>query len=378
MNKQVVKLGVLSIVALLVLMNANGVSSISLAQSATPVATPALQDITFPDLTGPYKVGRTAYEFLDQSRDETYASAPGLKRDLMVYFWYPASTTKRTKLLPYMDSPLMWDIASGWDRKGGYPGLGSRIHSHAYSSRLLATDQPRYPVLIFDHANSLPVLFYASIAEEMASHGYIVVGMSHPYNSWVICYPDGRMLIAGTVGQALNEFDPANLPLWTQDVRFVLDQLEKLNATDEHFKGHLDLAHVGILGHSSGGTNSIAVTAVDPRIKAGAALDGADKTLPKVTPFFYVFGGPSQAQEAQDTYLLVINGTAHENYSDVSLLVPLVPAWTGFVGTIDPAYALRITSSHLVAFFDHYLKGADLKWPTYPEAKLKAYGSAAN
>ncbi len=385
MNKHVIKFGVLSIVALLVLLNVSGAPAPSLAQlgaqSATPASTAASasQDVTFPELTGPYKVGRTAIEMIDQSRDEVFASAPGLKRDLVVYLWYPASVTKRTKLLSYMDSPLMWDIASGVDGRGGHPGLGNLIHTHAYSSELLATDKPSYPVLIFEPGFEIPIssLFYASITEELASHGYVVVGMSHPYASQVICYPDGRILVGGAVAQAADFYNPT-IPLWTQDARFVLDQLERLNATNENLKGHLDLAHVGMLGHSSGGKTSISAMAVDPRIKAGAALVGADKSLPKVSPFLYVVGGPNQAQQAEDTYLLVTNGTLDTNYTDIGLLVPLVPDWSRLVGTIDPAYALRITNSYLVTFFDHYLKGADLKWPSYPEAKLTDYGSAAN
>src|ERR1041385_6947751 len=66
-------------------------------------------DINLPDLTGPYKVGRVAYEWVDQSRNEIYASIPGLKRDLMVDIWFPAAPAKRAKVAPYMENATMWD-----------------------------------------------------------------------------------------------------------------------------------------------------------------------------------------------------------------------------------------------------------------------------
>src|SRR4051812_4638652 len=106
------KLGVFTVSMLLLLIYGNMQPRRLLAQSGTPAATTVPVEITFPELTGPYKVGRVSYEWVDQSRDETFASVPGLKRDLMVYIWFPAVLAKRTKVASYMDGGLMWDIWS--------------------------------------------------------------------------------------------------------------------------------------------------------------------------------------------------------------------------------------------------------------------------
>src|SRR5689334_695681 len=100
--------------------------------------------INLPDLTGPYKVGRTAYEWIDQTRDEPYASAPGLKRDLMVDIWFPASPAKRAKVAPYMENSMMWKVITG------HPELEDIVHARAYTTNSVATDKPSYPVLIFE------------------------------------------------------------------------------------------------------------------------------------------------------------------------------------------------------------------------------------
>jgi dienelactone hydrolase len=355
--------------------------------SPTPAATAASPDVNLPALTGPYKVGRTEYEWVDQNRDETFASIPGLKRDLMVYIWFPASITKRTKIAPYMDGGLMWDASTLAlpDTQGGFglvphPGLESLIHSHSYRTSVLDTTKPSYPVLVFVHGMQANAPMYTSILEEIASHGYVVIATSHPYSTDVISFPDGRLVTGGTVGTALTA-GPSLLALWTQDVRFILDQAEKLNTTDHDFAGHLDLTRVGVFGHSFGGNVAIAVTAADSRVKVGLTLDATglpDSVLPDLgTKPFLFLGNTHAEQQTQDKYLLQIDGMAHGNYSDLGLLLPLIPEMK-LLGTIDPARGIQIVNSYVVAFFDHYLQGTAPKWPTFDEAHLTIRGSATS
>ena len=60
------------------------------------------------------------------------------------------------------------------------------------------------------------------------------------------------------------------------DSSFVLDQLAALRRTapGSPLVGHLDLRHVGIVGHSMGGATAIQTMASDPRFKVGVNLDG--------------------------------------------------------------------------------------------------------
>jgi hypothetical protein len=380
--------GVLAITALLFLVYTDKTSTPSQAQSATPDATLAPQDVTFPDLTGPYKVGRTEYEWVDQSRDETFASIPGLKRDLMVYVWFPASVTKRTKIAPYMDGDLTWDN-SILGRGFGHPGLDSLVHSHAYSTSLPDTTQTGYPVIIFVPGYGITGLLYESVLEEIASHGYIVIATSHPYSTDVITYPDGRLVVGGAVAQAHDpESSPVVPAILTQDARFVINQAESLNATDKYFKGQLDMSRVALLSHRFGAQASAELTAADPRVKAGVVIDGEATSGfalpdPGRNPVLFIGPFPGPAQQTQDKYLLRIDGFDRRNLTDYPFLVPLIPEIPadGYLGDIDPARGHQIVSGYLLTFFDHYLKGADLAWPTYPEAHLtplRSLATAAN
>jgi predicted dienelactone hydrolase len=61
------------------------------------------------------------------------------------------------------------------------------------------------------------------------------------------------------------------------DEQFVLDELERLNASDPQLGGRLDLDEIGAFGYSAGGMTALELCFHDPRCKAGAGLDsGSD------------------------------------------------------------------------------------------------------
>jgi hypothetical protein len=49
--------------------------------------------ITLPTPTGPYKVGRVAYHWVDTTRDDIYVENKGHGRKLVVWVWYLAVPT---------------------------------------------------------------------------------------------------------------------------------------------------------------------------------------------------------------------------------------------------------------------------------------------
>ena len=41
---------------------------------------------------------------------------------------------------------------------------------------------------------SSPILNYSTLAEDLASHGYVVVGFDAPYRTFVVAFSDGRVI----------------------------------------------------------------------------------------------------------------------------------------------------------------------------------------
>lgn len=145
--------------------------------------------MSYPQPTGPYKTGKVAYDWADQGRPEI-ATGNATSRELMVYVWYPADVSANMAEAPVMDARI-----AGAVRPGDAFSLGflKDFSDHTYKDLPLSANRSQYPVLIMSHSDTSSPLLMAVTAADMASHGYIVVGISHTYNARGTVFPDGRV-----------------------------------------------------------------------------------------------------------------------------------------------------------------------------------------
>jgi dienelactone hydrolase len=151
-------------------------------------------------------------------------------------------------------------------------------------------------------------------AEELASHGYIVVGMDHPHGSEVTIFPDGRIIRSRLVlGAPFSSAAAEEKFIQTveQEVRIRADDaisvvvaLERWNADDPSvtLTGRIDLDRIGIFGFSLGGAVAAQACWLDRRFRAGINMDGliaaeSARDGPGV-PFFFLLGGVALEAEA--------------------------------------------------------------------------------
>src|SRR5207302_4295690 len=90
----------------------------------------------------------------------------------------------------------------------------------------------------------------------------------------------------------------AALTRWVQDTKLVLDRLPSLTRTTVagRVAAQIDMARVGVLGHSMGGVTAGQFCLEDARCRAGLNLDGIPQsgTMIDVTmkrPFLMVYSG---------------------------------------------------------------------------------------
>jgi len=362
----------------------------------------------FPAPTGPYAVGTTQFEWVDSSRTELYTSQSGKFRDLLVKVWYPAAETGISPQMGWPDLAVLAPVAA---RAQGFPDFFLNQYSltktHAQPEAPLAASGGPFPVLLFSPGYGMIVTANTAQAEDLASHGYVVFGIGHPYQNAVV-YPDGRVVLpinedkwqklspgeiearnhkASELRQAATAAtDPAlkmslaeqamalypvleaNSRLWTDDSRFVLDQVVALQTGSSRFSGHLDLERVGAWGQSFGGSTAGLLILNDPRVRAGVNLDGQQWGLhgqPLSRPFLLMAtdtggkadaGTPMYDASPGPYYVLWIKGTTHQNYTDLSLVSPLFPL-LGFLGPVEPGRLESLLNQYLVGFFDQTLRG---------------------
>jgi predicted dienelactone hydrolase len=357
------------------------------------------RDTILPAPTGPFAVGRTTFVWADAEADPL--GPPGAKRELLAWIWYPAAPGQLPE--PANDYlPAAWRAAmenqSGVLLSQFLTRDLSRVQPHSFGDVPVSPQQPAYPVVLMRAGGAALTTDYTTLAEDLASHGYVVAGFDAPYRSWVVVLPDGRIIPRASHNNLDNvdgpEADKRAETLaraWTVDASFVLDQLLRLNTSDPsgRFQGRLDLQRVGMFGHSLGGATALLFCHDDSRCKAGIDVDGAPlgRVIAKgvTQPFMFLLSDHSREpvtsespesirnamaniraicnRSPSDRRMIVgIRGANHYLFSDNAgmLKSPLAMRVLRMLGIVqlDGRRQIAVTAHAICTFFDVYLKGA--------------------
>lgn len=342
----------------------------------------------FPEPTGTLAVGRAQFDWTDKSRPD--AENPSGYREIVVWVWHPASPkagAETAEQLPGKWGDLLWAEFTKHQPAATSGRVFSRTHTHSYPDARVASGRHRYPVLLFEPGNGFNPLLYSNLIEDIVSRGYVVAGIVPTYYSGVSVFSDGRVaashLAAAPPPQTRDYF-----PVWVADMRFTLDQLQKLNQDGRSdFRHRLYLQRIGAFGHSLGGAASLQAAKDDARIKAAINIDGGlwgDVASAGLSKPFLVFRTDSGGEMNLDVllrrgnpgYLLTLAGATHMFSSDLWLLPLVRSTMKDQMGSIDPVRALAITKAYVAAFFGEYLEGKKsplLAGPSsdYPEVRFE-------
>jgi predicted dienelactone hydrolase len=227
-----------------------------------------------PRPTGASAVGTREIYLLDAQRMNPYV-ANGTRRELMVRFWYPATTRGATATCTSADytSPQTWSYFGTL--------LGVTLpHVVTNSCRNAAVASGRHPVVLLSPGYTGTATDYTFLAEDLASRGYVVASAGHTNEATAVAFPDGR-LEKSVFGSYLTDdwvSDPGTLgfavAVRLADLRFIIDELAVFDSErDSDFAGRLDLYRIAVIGHSLGGLTAIRALESEPRVKAAVLLD---------------------------------------------------------------------------------------------------------
>ncbi|MEK3704723.1 prolyl oligopeptidase family serine peptidase [Paenibacillus sp. FSL R7-0198] len=369
------------------------VSILVLAFSAgSIILTWLLPAFTMPEPTGTYAIGTFSEHLVDGSREETQTPDAGDKRELMINVWYPVDQEAAQGLpLAHYPSELGEAISLVFGIPSQVFSYLDTIPTHVVQGAEMSTVQSKYPVLLFSPGVRSARFQSMTMIEELVSHGYIVVGIDHPYTSAQVTFPEGREVSYQAdpefaTSAELYQYNVEGIGIRADDASFVLDMLTQWNSHDPNqlLQGKLDLDHVGIMGHSYGGATTAEALAQDERFQAGLSLEGGFwgkvSTTALKQPFMYIMsGGTAKSLEPDatetekvaypefkpdldrvmtsslnDTYYLTVDNFFHQSFTDISLISPKL-----FARGMTPEHNVDITRSYALAFFDRYLKGEE-------------------
>jgi dienelactone hydrolase len=316
-----------------------------------------------PRMTGQYHVATVNYTYTDKNRVETFTRT-GENRKVNVECWYPKDA-------------------------GG-----------------------RFPLVVFSHGAFGMKTSDTSTFMELASNGYVVCSIDHPYHSLVTVGADGHPVIVDqsffqeVIDVNNGKYDEATafrlekkwMQLRTADINFVLDTIlaQAQETGSDAVYQLIDPEKIGMMGHSLGGESSAQVARerndIDAVINLDADLGGEyldyvdgkyvmnDKVYP--VPILTIFADDMVrliaaipdantvvaekhvTATAPQAYEVHIAGTDHQSLTDLPLASPFLVSMittsvekAGGGETADKYDVIEKMNDIVLEFFNVYLKG---------------------
>ncbi|MDR0267209.1 alpha/beta hydrolase [Paenibacillus sp.] len=308
-----------------------------------------------PQVTGEYGVATKTYTYIDKNRIEEFTDT-GANRFVNVEFWYP---------------------------------------EHATGT---------HPLLVFSHGAYGIKESNASTYMELASHGYVVCSIDHPYHSFYTVSEGGKITMASQ--KYLQEFgngrkDGAHtveeyyklmqkwMKLRTDDMNFVIDTiLEKAKSNSDKVYQLVNPEKIGVFGHSMGGAASAWLGRERHDVTAVVNIDGplfsdivynkeknnfesthqayklpllniySDSVWQQLDSSSYYAGNKTVEESGGEVHTVYFRGAKHLSLTDLSLFSPMLANMLlGEKAEIDKYKCLETMNRIILEFFDSYLKG---------------------
>ena len=322
--------------------------------------------IMFPDfepvlVTGQHSVQTSTYTWVDEDRVETYTDT-GEKRALTVKFWYPV-------------------------------------------------EEGEYPLVVFSHGAFGVIDSNNSTCNELASNGYVVASIGHPYHAMFVEDVNGKTTMVDMdfmkqvysdngadtdeAERAVYEFSKEWIEVRTGDMHFVLDTiLEKAEGMEEVPFRLINTDHIGLFGHSMGGATAVQIGRERKDIDAVIDLEGTmageyvdfEKGYelyneePYQVPVLDVnskavrdqidalerehadanwkYVNDYLGENAADYREVIFYGAGHLNFTDLPLFSRILAKMLG-VGEVDARTCIEDVNEVVLLFFNDHLKGED-------------------
>lgn len=307
-----------------------------------------------PKVTGQFQVATATYTYIDKNRIEQFTDK-GDNRFVNVEFWYPKNADET------------------------------------------------YPLLVFSHGATGIKASNTSTYTELASHGYVVASIDHPYHSFYTVSNDGTKALINT--DYNSEISNSNkegiytkeevygliqkwMKLRTDDMNFVIDTiLTKAKSDNDPIYQHIDTEKIGVFGHSMGGAASVWIGKERDDVDAVVNIDAPffseliynremddfiardeDFTIPLLNIYSddvweqlesnstYV-ANKLNNEHFKDAYTTHLKGAKHLSLTDLPLFSPILAnILQGGRADIDQYYCIEKTNELILDFFDNKLK----------------------
>ncbi|HEY4458223.1 MAG TPA: lipase [Pseudonocardiaceae bacterium] len=356
---------------------------------------------TLPAPTGVLPIGVTQVHLRQPGRADPWV--PSVPRELMISIWYPARPDADGQRTPYL-APQLADYYRT-NPPAGLPVGGidwTAPRAHAMPATEVLSRPGGYPVVLYSPGGGNSRALGTVLVEELVSRGFVVVTVDHTHET-AVAFPGGRLEVSEIPANPpdINAAKQLYMDSRVADIRFVLDQLGVIagggnpdvdGAELPRGLGRaLNLAAMGMFGHSAGGVTASRAVRDDDRLVSGINMEG-----------FFEFGENHPELGEHDPFLLMgarsdpnyppllgkprthrtdplwkefwaycknfrldlnIPDGRHYTYTDVQSWLPQVTTALGMtsdqvvslIGTVDPERIIAAERAYITAFFEQTL-----------------------
>ncbi|MFD7033539.1 alpha/beta hydrolase family protein [Streptomyces sp. NPDC059917] len=324
--------------------------------------------LRLPAPTGPHPVGVRKVHLTDPDRTDPWV---GGVRELMLTVLYPARSVRGFSRAPQLtpgEAREFTGLAPLVHRGLPEPGTvdWGAVLTHGYEG---APPLPgRRPVLVYSPGGGDSRTLGTTLAEDLASHGRVVVLVDHPGDASQVELPTGMRTTV-----LMGPPDPATFRTMVDtriaDLRLVLDRLGDLPLAP-----FADPRRIGFYGHSAGGTAAVYAARRDRRVGAVANLEGYLDLYPAPVAsdrplLLFRTDGFEGAARIESSWAglpghrVLLARANHWAFTDYGSLVARLrsaglvtaTARTALIGTGDPVATLAEVRARVGAFFAHHL-----------------------
>ena len=346
--------------------------------------------------TGKYAVGTKTFTIYN-TRKEALDTKGDSMRHIPARIYYPTSkntTEGLTKAKSLSRSEAMgikkiFMIPLNYDKMEA----AGENDSECYVDAPFIKDK-KFPLIVFNHGYFSYIEGNSFLLIELASQGYVVLTVGHPYEGTGTDYDDGTYTIAdkslankmyhpywrgilaaykltkykGTLQEQAEFFEEFQnkyckfignrVDEWITDTNFAVEHAKK------EFAQILDLTNgIGIAGHSQGGAVAYKVCLTDPEYTCGINIDGGlfgdTQGLTMNKPFMQLSCEDNEnivtkgyINHTKPAYKVLFHGMKHMGFADIKYA--LKPGMT--TGKLDADTAHKYTCKSFLEFFDCYLR----------------------
>ena len=346
--------------------------------------------------TGKYAVGTKTFTIYN-TRKEALDTKGDSMRHIPARIYYPTSkntTEGLTKAKSLSRSEAMgikkiFMIPLNYDKMEA----AGENDSECYVDAPFIKDK-KFPLIVFNHGYFSYIEGNSFLLIELASQGYVVLTVGHPYEGTGTDYDDGTYTIAdkslankmyhpywrgilaaykltkykGTLQEQAEFFEEFQnkyckfignrVDEWITDTNFAVEHAKK------EFAQILDITNgIGIAGHSQGGAVAYKVCLTDPEYTCGINIDGGlfgdTQGLTMNKPFMQLSCEDNEnvvtkgyINHTKPAYKVLFRDMKHMGFADIKYA--LKPGMT--TGKLDADTAHKYTCKSFLEFFDCYLR----------------------